>query len=94
MVISRVRIRVTPFGALIILLITCLLSPLPLQVWPNPQTRKPENPTAANRSPGTVNLEFLSPFSRNLRTHIQGIWAQRPYYLRLLGCFDAQGFMH
>ena len=32
MVISRVIIRVTPFRALITLLITYLLSPLPLQV--------------------------------------------------------------
>ena len=32
MVISRVLVRVTPFGALITLLITYLLSPLPLQV--------------------------------------------------------------
>ena len=32
MAISRVIIRVTPFRALITLLITCLLSPLPLQV--------------------------------------------------------------
>ena len=34
MVISRVIIRVTPFRALIALLITYLLSPLPLQVGP------------------------------------------------------------
>ena len=34
LVISRVIIRVTPFGALITLLITYLLSPLPLQVDP------------------------------------------------------------
>ena len=33
MVISRVIIRVTPFRALITLLRTYLLSPLPLQVW-------------------------------------------------------------
>ena len=38
MVISRVIIRVTPFGALITLLITYLLSPLPLQVDPESQT--------------------------------------------------------
>ena len=37
MVISRVIIRVSPFRALITLLITYLLSPLPLQVQPNPQ---------------------------------------------------------
>ena len=36
LVISRVIIRVTPFRALITLLITCLLSPLPLQVDPKP----------------------------------------------------------
>ena len=35
MVISRVIIRVTPFRALITLLITYLLSPLPLQVEPS-----------------------------------------------------------
>ena len=28
---------------------------------------------------------------RDLRTHILRLWAQRPYYIRLLGCFDAQG---
>ena len=33
MVITRVIIRVTPFRALISLLITYLLSPLPLQEW-------------------------------------------------------------
>ena len=33
MVISRVMFRVTPFRALITLLITYLLSPLPLQVF-------------------------------------------------------------
>ena len=38
MVISRVRIRVTPFRALTTLLITYLLSPLPLQVTLSPQT--------------------------------------------------------
>ena len=32
MVISRVIVRVTPFRALITLLVTYLLSPLPLQV--------------------------------------------------------------
>ena len=32
MVISRVIIRVAPFRALVTLLVTCLLSPLPLQV--------------------------------------------------------------
>ena len=32
LVISRVIIRITPFRALITLLVTCLLSPLPLQV--------------------------------------------------------------
>ena len=36
LVISSVIIRVTPFRALITLLITCLLSPLPLQVDPKP----------------------------------------------------------
>ena len=87
MVISRVIIRVTPFGALIILLITCLLSALPLQVWPNPQTRKPENPTAANRSPGTVNLEFLSPFSRNLRTHILRHLGPKTILFKAFGLF-------
>ena len=36
LVISRVIIRVTPFRALITLLIIYLLSPLPLQVNPKP----------------------------------------------------------
>ena len=36
LVISRVIIRVTPFRALITLLRTYLLSPLPLQVNPKP----------------------------------------------------------
>ena len=41
MVISRVIIRVTPFRALITLLITYLLSPLPLQVdLPNSLTQR------------------------------------------------------
>ena len=35
MVISRLKIRVTPFRALISLLITYLLSPLPLEVATN-----------------------------------------------------------
>ena len=29
--------------------------------------------------------------SRDLRTHIFGFWAPKPYYTRLLGYFDAQG---
>ena len=40
MVISRVIIRVTPFRALITLLITYLLSPLPLQVKKDALTRE------------------------------------------------------
>ena len=28
-----------------------------------------------------------------IRTHILRLWAQRPYYIRLLGYFDAQGTM-
>ena len=31
------------------------------------------------------------PFLRDLRTHILRLLAQRPYYIRLLGYFDAQG---
>ena len=45
LVISRVKIRVTPLRALITLLITYLLSPLPLQADPKaPKPRNPQSP--------------------------------------------------
>ena len=48
MVISRVIIRITPFKALITLLITYLLSPLPLQV-PQASGRRSKDCWAADR---------------------------------------------
>ena len=57
MVIGRVIIRVTPFRALITLLITHLLRPLPLQV--NPQTLNPIDPfKEPHRSPLPLQVGF------------------------------------
>ena len=51
LVISRVIIRVTPFRALTTLLITYLLSPLPLQVAlsPEPETLTPQQILAQDK---------------------------------------------
>ena len=58
MVISRVTIRVTPFSALITLLITYLLNPLPLQVLFRAQS---------DDFPFLVNKILLSPIRENIK---------------------------
>ena len=61
--ITRVIIGVTPFRVLTALLITYLLSPLPLQVDPEPQTPKPQtlNPKSWTLDPMTLNPKPLNP---------------------------------
>ena len=64
----RVIIRVTPFRALITLLVTYLLSPLPLQVgvllWVErlaiPKKSETANPETLNSKPQTLNPKSLN----------------------------------
>ena len=63
--ISRVIIRVTPFRALITLLITYLLSPLPLQVGSlyrgSGTSHTYSDPMPLNRMPAFYYLSALAP---------------------------------
>ena len=82
MVISRIIIRVAPFRALITLLITNLLSPLPLQVResrkscfnPNLQAEplKPEAFIPSARSPGVEGFGFLEAEREGLGFRVEG----------------------
>ena len=61
-VISGVIIGVTPFRVLVTLLITCLLSPLPLQVDLHPPCIRPEiSPRRAGPSPNLKPLNCPQP---------------------------------
>ena len=70
MVISGVIIRVTPFRALITLLITYLLSPLPLQVVSesvDPPFKDPIDPPLGihrnDQTPGKLYTSLIDPFT-------------------------------
>ena len=80
LVISRVIIRVTPFRALITLLITYLLSPLPLQVLRGcvfGTEQLEQNVTAATVQASleqTGRLSFMSVLARLMTLQIWSTW--------------------
>ena len=72
MVISRIIIRVTPFRALITLLITYLLSPLPLQVEASTLDLEPLTPKHKHSKPQIPNSK---PRLLHSQTKTARLWA-------------------